>query len=301
MHVGFIGLGRMGAGMARNIATTYPVTVYDTRPAAVTALTSGSDTIHAARSAAEAARAADILVTMLPGPDEVESALLGEEGAACSLGPGALWIDMSSSSAETMERVKNARSDRGWSSLDAPVTGGVPGAESGTLQIFVGGERQDYARALPVLSALGDPEKISHVGPQGAGYTVKLCINLGFFLHAIAGAEVLALGTKAGVDLRTLHRALTGSGASSAFLENDAPNNVFVGDYKEYFRLALALKDLRLAVDLGREVGVPLEVSALVEQMHHRALRTYGDGGQLLAVRQLEETSGLSFSDEHTR
>lgn len=293
MHIGFIGLGKMGAGMARNLSARFTVTVYDTRPEAVKELvTAGA---RAAGSAAGAAEGADIVVTMLPGPQEIESVMLGDERAAAALGPGAIWIDASSSSLDTMEQVKKAHPDAGWTALDAPVTGGVPGAQAGTLQFFVGGERHDYDRAFDVLSAMGDPERIIHVGGQGTGYTVKLCLNLGFFLHVMAGAEVLALGTKAGVDLGVLHQALTHSGASSAFLENDAARNLFAGDYKEYFRLALVLKDLRLAVDLGRSVGVPLEVSALVEQIHSRALLTYGDGGQLLAVRQLEETAGVSL------
>ncbi|MBA0050916.1 NAD(P)-dependent oxidoreductase [Streptomyces sp. AJS327] len=297
MQVGFIGLGRMGTGMARNTATSHPVTVHDARPEAVRELTVAGAT--AASSARGAADGADVLVTMLPGPEAIEAVMLGD-GVARALRPGALWIDMSSSSLDTMERVKSACPDRGWTALDAPVTGGVPGAEEGSLQVFVGGTAADYERSLGVLTTMGDPERILHVGGQGCGYTVKLCVNLGFFLHAVAGAEVMALGTKAGVDIDLLHDALTRSGASSKFIENDLARNVFAGDYKEYFRLALALKDIRLAVDLGRSVGVPLEVAALVEQLHHRALLTQGDGGQLLAVKQLEEAAGIALRRQPT-
>lgn len=292
MKIGFVGLGRMGAGMARNIAAHFPVTVYDTRPeAAAAAVAAGA---VAADSPAGVAAGADIVVTMLPGPAEIEAVLLGG-GLGAALRPGALWVDMSSSSLETMRRVLAAHAGAGWTALDAPVTGGVPGADAGTLQIFVGGARDDYGRAYDLLATMGNPERILHVGEQGAGYAVKLCVNLGFFLHAMAGSEVLALGAKAGVDLGVLHDALTHSGASSRFVEDDMANNVFAGDYKEYFRLALAVKDIRLAVDLGRSAGVPLELSALVEQLNQRALLTYGDGGQLLAVRQLEEVSGVEF------
>jgi 3-hydroxyisobutyrate dehydrogenase len=141
---------------------------------------------------------------------------------------------------------------------------------------------------------MGDPDRIFHVGGRGAGYTVKLCLNLLFFIHVAAGAEVLTLGTKAGVDLDVLHRLLVESGASSRFLERDMLS-VFEGDYREYFRLALACKDLGLAVELGRENGVPLKVSALVEQIHRRALAQYGDGGQLFAVRLLEDLTQVSL------
>ncbi|TCP39179.1 3-hydroxyisobutyrate dehydrogenase [Tamaricihabitans halophyticus] len=292
MKVGFIGLGKMGAGMVRNVAAKFSVTAYDAQSAAVRAAVSAG--AMAGESAADTASDADVLVTMLPGPREIEAVMLGD-GVASALKPGAIWVDMSSSSLETLRRIVSAHPDGGWTVLDAPVTGGVPGAEAGTLQVFAGGSAEDFERAAEVLASMANPERILHVGEQGAGYAVKLCLNLGFFLHAMAGAEVLALGVKAGVDLRLLHDALVGSGASSAFLENDAAQNVFAGDYKEYFRLALAMKDVRLAVDLGREVGVPLELSAIVEQLMCRAYLTYGDGGQLLAVKQLEETAGIEL------
>lgn len=291
-NVGFIGLGQMGTWMARNVAAKYPVKVYDRNPhAAEPAVAAGA---AAAGSAREAAQGVDFLVTMLPGPEEIEALMLGPDGVADALDDAAVWIDMSSSSADCLQRIRDAHPDAGWRILDAPVTGGVPGAQAGMLQVFVGGTREDYERAFDVLATMGDADRILHVGGSGLGYAVKLCINLGFFLNAFGAAEVLALGTKAGLDLGLLHRILMGSGTTSAFLENDM-YNVFAGDYKEYFRLALALKDIRLAVDLGRSVGVPMEVSALVEQIHRRAFVTQGDGGQLLAIKQLEETAGVSF------
>jgi 3-hydroxyisobutyrate dehydrogenase len=292
MQVGLIGLGKMGAGMARNIAAKYPVAVFDTQAAAVAAAVEAGAT--AAATVADVAKDADIVVTMLPGPAEIESVMIAD-GVGAAMKPGAIWVDMSSSSLVALQRVLAAHEGSGWTALDAPVTGGVPGANAGTLQIFAGGTKDDFDRAFDVLSTMGNPERILHVGEQGSGYAVKTCLNLGFFLNAQAAAEVLTLGVKAGVELGMLHKALAGSGASSKVLENDMLENVFHGDYKEYFRLALALKDVRLAVDLGRDTGVPLELSALVEQSMRRALLTYGDGGQLLAVRQLEETAGVSL------
>ena len=115
-----------------------------------------------------------------------------------------------------------------------------------------------------------------------------------FFIHVAAGAEVFTLGTKAGVDLDVLHRLLVGSGASRRFLERDMLS-VFQGDYRQYFRPALACKDLSLAADLGRKNGVPLQVSALVEQIHRRALAQHGDAGQLFAVRLLEDLTQISL------
>lgn len=136
------------------------------------------------------------------------------------------------------------------------MSGMAKGARTGTLQIFVGGTEADFTRALPVLEVMGDPERIMRVGDQGSGYTVKLMINLLWFAHLVATSEVLAMGVKAGVDLGVLRSALLASPAASNFLENDIMCILDSGDYDESFAMALACKDLGLAVDLGRDVGV---------------------------------------------
>ena len=283
----------MGTPMATGILSSgFPVNAYDVDEGMVEEFARKGAT--PARSPAEAAEEADVLITMLPGPPQIEAAMLGTEGALATMRPGSAWVDMSSSNITTARRVIDAAGSNRFAMLDAPVTGGVMGAQEGTLQIFVGGEKEVFERHLPVLKAMGDSDRIFHVGGRGAGYAVKLCLNLLFFIHVAASAEVLTLGTKAGVDLDVLHRLLVGSGASSRFLERDMLS-VFEGDYREYFRLALACKDLSLAVELGRENGVPLEISALVEQIHRRALAQYGDGGQLLAVKLLEDLTQISL------
>ena len=177
--------------------------------------------------------------------------------------------------------------------LDAPVVGGVTGATGGTLQIFVGGATGDYLRVRPLLEAMGDPERILHVGPPGAGYTVKLMINLLWFAHVTITAEALTVGVRAGVDAATLHRSLLASAATSHFLERDVLSVLERGDFDESFVLALACKDLGLAVDLARQTGVPAEMSAMVEQIYRRARAQYGDqGGQLLPMKLLEDLTG---------
>ena len=133
---------------------------------------------------------------------------------------------------------------------------------------------------------MGDPDRIIHVGGNGAGYTVKLMINLLWFGHLAATAEVLAVGVRAGVDLATLRRCLLASPAASNFLERDVLSVLERGDYDDSFALALACKDLGLAVDLARQSGVPAEVSALVEQIYRRARAQYGDdGGEMLPIK----------------
>jgi 3-hydroxyisobutyrate dehydrogenase len=292
MRVGFIGLGRMGGPMARNVrAAGFDLVVHDVRREAAAPLEAlGATWVPAPRAAAEGV---DVLVTMLPGPPEVEAVLFGRNGAFDGLASGSTWIDMSTTTPGVGDRAAELGSARGVSCLDAPVSGMTKGAESGTLQVFAGGERATFERVLPVLRAMGDPERIFHVGPKGAGYAVKLCLNLLWFMHAAAAAEVLVLGVRAGVELDTLRRALVASPANSNLIERDIDGLLARGDYDESFTLDLVTKDLGLAIDLGRATGTPLELSGLVEQLHRRARAVYGDrGGELLAFRLVEDATG---------
>ena len=292
MKVGFVGLGHMGAPMSRNIlAAGHDLAVHDLRRDAGAALVAGGAAW--ADSPRAAALGRDVAITMLPTPRQVEEALLGPAGLLDGLPPGAVWIDMSTSVPAVAERVRAVAGTRGIEVLDAPVSGMASGARAGTLQIFVGGGAGTYLRVRPLLEAMGDPERILHVGPHGAGYTVKLMINLLWFAHLTATAEVLSVGTSAGVDLATLRRCLLASPAASHFLERDVLSVLRDGDYDESFALALACKDLGLAVDLARDAGVPVEVSAVVEQVYRRARAQYGDaGGEMLPIRLLEDLTG---------
>ncbi|MEY9966843.1 3-hydroxyisobutyrate dehydrogenase [Streptacidiphilus sp. MAP12-16] len=294
METGFIGLGHMGGPMALNLLKAgFAVTVHDARrEAAEEHLTAGASW---ADSAADCAARSDLLVTMLPGPRQVEAVLL-RAGAAAALRPGSTWMDMSTSAPETARRVAEVLDPRGVQHLDAPVSGMAKGASAGTLQIFVGGDFEAYQRQRPVLEAMGDPERIFHVGPNGAGYTVKLMINLLWFAHLVATSEVLTMGVKAGVDLATLRTALIASPANSNFLQHDIQALLDSGDYDESFAMALACKDLGLAVDLGRDLGVPVELSALVEQIYRRGRAQYGDlAGEMIPVRLYEDIAGIEL------
>ena len=294
MRVGFIGLGSMGAHMARNLLRAgFDVTVHDVRAdAANEHLALGATLVD---TAADCAAAVDVLITMLPDPRTVELVML-RSGAAAALRPDALWVDMSTSTAATARLVGEVLADNGARRLDAPVSGMSAGAEAGTLQIFVGGELADFHRALPLFDAMGDPNRVLHVGGLGAGYTVKLMINLLWFAHLVATSEVLAIGVKSGVDLTTLHRSLQASPANSNFLANDVLSVFTAGDYDEGFAMKLACKDLGLAVDAGRDVGVSVELSALVEQIYRRARSVYGDAaGEMSPVRLYESLAGRDF------
>ena len=289
MRVGFIGLGHMGGPMSANIlAAGHDLVVHDVRAEAAAGLRAAGAAW--ASSPRETGAGRDVVITMLPTPRHVADVLLGPDGLLGGLAPGAVWVDMSTSVPEVAQRVIALAGPAQVAVLDAPVSGMAAGAKAGTLQIFVGGAAADYQRVRPLLEAMGDPDRILHVGGNGAGYTVKLMINLLWFGHLAATAEVLAVGVQAGVDLAMLRRCLLASPAASNFLEHDVLSVLERGDYDDSFALALACKDLGLAVDLARQAGVPAEVSALVEQIYRRARAQYGDeGGEMLPIKLLED------------
>ncbi len=294
-RVGFIGLGNMGGPMCGHLVRAgFEVTAFDLNEAALARLVEAG--ARGADSAAECARGAEALITMLPAPPHVEQVLLGEGGAIAALEPGAIAIDMSTSSTAVGARVVQAASLRGVDVLDAPVAGQSIGAQAATLAIYVGGEEPVFERARGLFEAMGDPERIFHLGPNGAGYTVKLLLNLLWFIESVAVGEVLTVGVRAGVPLERLHAALVGSPANSVFLERDVRMVLDDGDYDEAFPMRLVTKDLGLAVDLARDVGLPVELTALVEQIHRRARAVYGDeAGEISAIRLYEDLAGVSL------
>jgi 3-hydroxyisobutyrate dehydrogenase len=294
-RVGFIGLGNMGGPMCGHlVAAGFDVTAFDIDAAALArAHDAGA---HAAPSAVDCARDAQVLITMLPAPPHVEQVLLGDGGVIAALQKGALAIDMSTSSLEVGRRVAEAASASGLEVLDAPVAGQSIGAKAGTLAIYVGGSETAFERARPLFEAMGDPKRIFHLGPSGAGYTVKLLLNLVWFIQAVATGETLTIGVRAGVPLDRLYAALVGSPANSNFLERDVRPVLEAGDYDDAFPMRLVTKDLGLAVDLARDVGVPVELTALVEQIHRRARSVYGDeAGEISAIRLYEDLAGITL------
>jgi 3-hydroxyisobutyrate dehydrogenase len=290
--VGFIGLGSMGSGMTRNLQKSgYDLVVHDVRAESAADLLAGG--ARWAECPAEVAAHSDLVITMLPAPRHISDVVLGHAGILAGIADGGTWIDMSTSVPEVADRVRAEHARRGLHVLDAPVSGMSVGAANGTLQIFVGGEADDVERVRPVLEAMGDPDRILHVGGHGAGYATKLMINQLWFSHLVATAEVLAIGVKAGVDLGVLREALIASPANSTFVERDVLSILDHGDYDEGFAIALACKDLGLSVDLARAVGVPAELSALVEQIYRRARASYGDrAGEMTPVRLYEDLLG---------
>ncbi len=294
-RVGFIGLGNMGSGMTRNLQKAgFDLVVNDIRRESADHLVANG--AEWAATPAEVASTTDVVITMLPTPRHVDTVVNGPTGILAGIADGGTWVDMSTSVPEVAQRVRTEHSHRGLRILDAPVSGMSVGAANGMLQIFVGGEEADVLRLRPVFEAMGDPERILHVGVAGTGYAVKLMINQLWFSHLVATAEVLAIGVKAGVDLAVLRNSLIASPANSNFVQNDVLSILDHGDYDEGFAIALACKDLGLSIDLARSVGAPSELSALVEQIYRRARAQYGDlAGEMTPVKLYEDLIGVDL------
>jgi 3-hydroxyisobutyrate dehydrogenase len=289
MHIAFIGLGNMGQPMAANILRAgWSCTVHDLRIEAASALLELGATW--AETAASAVVGADVVFTMLPGPKQVLSVMIGEGQVLAAMQPGSVWCDLSTSSAEAARQVQAQADLLGISVMEAPVAGMVRGATDGSLQMFAAGPIEVFERVKPLLEVMGDKNRVQYVGVNGAGYAVKLLLNLVWFSHEVVAAEALTMGVRAGVDLGVLHRALTAGPANSTVLEHDILPTLNHGDYDTSFTMGLVCKDLGLATDLARDTGTPAELTALVEQIFRRALATYGpQAGELSAIALYED------------
>jgi len=260
--IGFVGLGIMGRPMVRNLMKAgYAVTVHDVNRAAVDEL--AAEGAKVAGSAREAAASTDVFISMVPDSPDAEAVYAGPGGAFEAARAGWLAIDMSSISPRVARELAAKAAAAGATMLDAPVSGGDKGAIAGTLSIMVGGDAAAFDRALPILQAMG--RTIVHVGDAGAGQVVKVCNQVVVALVIQAVSEGLVLGAKAGVDPARIVEVLQGGLASTRVLEM-RQGNMLGGHFEPGFRIRLHLKDLANALALGREIGVALPATALVEQ-----------------------------------
>lgn len=292
LKIGLIGMGRMGTPICANlVAAGHQVAVHDARPdRAVAAYDCGAAWC---RSGREVAEGADVLITVLPGPAEVGAALDDAVLDALATAPDPTWIDMSSNSPAASASVRERALTRGIGVLEAPIGGGPEDARAGTLRLFVGGDADLLARHRPLLEVVADPQRITHLGGPGTGYTVKLLVNLLWFGQAAATAEALLIGRSAGVDLAALHHTLAESAASSEFIRRDLPS-LFAGDYLASFGLDHIHEQLAVVTSLARDLGTPHTITETVRRLHQDALDRYGPAdGELLAVALLEEQAGI--------
>ncbi len=263
--VGFVGLGIMGRPMASNLMEAgYDLVLFNRTREKAEELASDGATV--ADSPREAAEASDVVITMLPDSPEVEENIRGEEGVLAGAAEGTLVIDMSTISPLVSRELAEAGGEQGVGMLDAPVSGGEPMAISGDLSIMVGGSSEDFARAEPILEPLGSSV---HVGPAGAGQVVKACNQIIVALNIEAVSEALVLASKAGVEPGPTLEALSGGLAGSKVMDAKT-SNFLEHDFDPGFRVELHHKDLGIALEAAREYGVPLPVTALVDQMLQR-------------------------------
>ena len=284
MKVGFIGVGNMGGPMCRNIIrnTNHQVTVFDLNPTAMEACTSLG--ASAGTSVAGVSGSCDVIFTSLPMPQHVEEVTLGDGGVAASARRGAVLIDLSTNSPTTARRVHEGMSAKGIGMLEAPVSGGVPRATDGTIVIMVGGDQALFEAQLPLLNSFS--KEVIHVGDIGMGSVAKLCNNMLSFCNAAAASEALMLGAMAGIDVHKLHDVIcNASGNSDAF--RNLAKKAFARNFKPGFALDLAHKDLRLALQMADEVGLPGMVAPQVMNLM-RIARGKGwgvdDSGSVLRV-----------------
>lgn len=252
-RIGFIGLGNMGTPMSRRLVESgYTVTGTDLTEENRKRLAESGGT--AVESAIQVAEASDVLILMLPNSNIVESVLLND-GVAAALPASAIIVDMSSSEPlRTRALAERLAADGAARLVDAPVSGGVGGAEKGTLTIMAGGDGEIVESLTPVLSVLG---KVRHTGPVGSGHALKALNNLLSATHLLATSEAMVAGQEFGLDPKTMLEVFNGSSGRSGSTENKWPNFVLPGGYNSGFGLGLMLKDMRIATQLAAEINKP--------------------------------------------
>jgi 3-hydroxyisobutyrate dehydrogenase len=274
--IGFVGVGNMGLPMVANLlGAGHRVIACDIRPEAVRAAV-GHGAVAGA-SAADAASRAEVVITMLPDSPDVEAAYLGPQGVLEGARPGLLAIEMSTIDPATTRRVGARLEAAGVRMLDAPVSGGVPGAVAGTLTIMVGGETGVVAEARPILAALG--KNVVHIGPLGSGEVAKICNNLLAGVSMIAAAEAFTIGIRAGVEPKILHDVIRTSSGNCWALEHNCPVPGLVPKaasnhgYAPGFMTDLMAKDLSLARAAARDVGASCFTGSLAHDLYMLASR----------------------------
>jgi 2-hydroxy-3-oxopropionate reductase len=263
LTIAFIGLGIMGKPMARHLlAAGHALVVCDVNPAPVAELAALGASV--ARSPREACARSDAAITMLPDSADVEAVALGADGVLAGLKPGAIYADMSTISPITWRLVAAEATARGIRPLDAPVSGGQVGAEQAALTIMVGGDAATFAEFLPVFQLMG--KRITRVGDAGAGQVVKACNQIVVATTIEGVSEALVLGSKAGVDPAVIREVLLGGFAQSRILELHG-QRMLDRNFAPGFKIKLHRKDLGIALAAGKEYGVPLPVTAQVNEM----------------------------------
>ncbi|MBX6331712.1 MAG: NAD(P)-dependent oxidoreductase [Gemmatimonadaceae bacterium] len=292
--ISFLGLGAIGAPMARHFtAPAFELTVWNRTRARADAFARGTPA-RVAATPADAARGAAFVITCLPTSREVEALLDGPDGLLAGLARGTTLIDCTSGDPATSRRIAARLAEHGVDFMDAPVSGGVSGAEQGTLTVMCGGDAEVFARIRPVIDAFG--EKLVHCGPVGAGHALKSVNNALLAVHVWSTAEGLAALARAGVSPAVALEVINASSGRSNTSQNLFPERVLTRAFPRTFRLALLDKDVGIAAQVAREGRVPSPLLQLTSELFgiaHRALGEEAD--HVEAVRLIEQWAGVEL------
>ena len=288
-RVAFLGLGIMGRPMAANLARAgFELSVWN-RTAERAESFAAEHGARATATPAEAARGAEVVVTMVVDGPQVEAVLLGDDGAASGLAAGTVCLDMSTIAPSASRAIAERLAERGLPLVDAPVTGSRPKAEDGTLTIMVGGDPEPVARVRPLLDAMG--ELVVHVGPSGHGQLSKVIANTVTAINAAAISEALGMARTAGLDLEAWLRVARAGSSGSAMLELKA-GPMIDHDFEPLFRLGHMLKDVRHCLEEARALGIDLRLAGVAEQMYSEAAADGHADEDFAAVVTVAEAAG---------
>jgi len=292
MKIGFIGLGMMGKGMAANLQKAgHALVLHDlSRQAASQHLANGAEWADSPRAVAAAV---DLVFTSLPTPADVQKVGTGPDGLAEGFRKGAAWFDLSTNAVDVVRALHATLAERGVDFLDAPVSGGPRGAASGRMAIWVGGDRAVFDKYQAVLDAMGDAAR--YIGAIGAGTIAKLVHNAAGAAANIALAEVFTMGVKAGVDPLPLWQAIRQGAGGRARLFDRMASHFLTGSYEPAdFALRLLHKDVSLACQLAREVGVPMRLTNLAQLELTEALgRGWAERDSRVGMLLQQERAGI--------
>ena len=294
LKVGYIGLGRMGKSIARNLLKAgFPLVVHNRSRGAVDEL--AAEGALSANSPAEVASQVDIVFTNLPDTPDVEKVVLADNGIMAGAHQGLIYVDNSTIKPAAARQLAAELAKKGVTALDAPVSGGDIGARDATLTIMVGGEATALEKAMPVFQAMG--KKVTHVGEAGAGQVAKAANQIMVAAQMAAMGELLVFSKKAGVDPRKVVEAIKG-GAAQCWTLDVKPPRLFAGNRSPGFKAHMQLKDLKIVLDTAREYGIPVpstqENTKLFEQMIAMGL---GELDNSAVVGVIEELAGVKILD----
>jgi|LSQX01.3.fsa_nt_gb 2-hydroxymethylglutarate dehydrogenase len=296
MKIGFIGLGVMGKRMAKRIFEAgYKIKVFDVMEPVLNEFKKLG--VETGESPGDVAVDADVVFMSLPNSRIVTNVVLGEDGILPKARPGTIIVDLSSITPKAIRDIYKKTSSKGVEVLDAPVSGGSAGAEAGTLTIMVGGKKEVFEKVEPILKVIG--KTIYHVGEIGAGDTIKLVNNLLLGANMVAVAEALALGVKAGLDPQVMFEVITNSSGNSYALKAKYPNFISKGNFEPGFMIDLQYKDLELAVETAKDLGIPLIMGNIAQQMFDIA-KAEGLGQKDISsvINLYEKWSGIAVRKE---